>query len=212
MLDKEIPYKELPHKDLPLYHEAEIKEWDDWIKNKSVRIVKGKEVQDIYRDTPSTRFINLRFVYRDKNASIRTPQTWLPVKAKARLCAQGFTEPLAKAGLVKLDSPTVQRVGIMIFLQLVCNFDWFDTWRKGDISSAFLQGTERDHSKGKLYLRPPRDRPLKGVGSGDILEVLKSVYGLPDAPRARWEEVTGYLRKLGFQHSRMDVAFMVHYH
>ena len=75
MLDKEIPYKEILHKDLPLYHLAEIKEWDDWIKNKSVRIVKGKEVQDIYRDTPSTRFINLRFVYRDKNASIRTPQT-----------------------------------------------------------------------------------------------------------------------------------------
>ena len=168
-------------------------------------------MQDIYRDTPSTRFINLRFVYRDKNASIRTPQVWLPVKAKARICAQGFTEPMAKAGLVKLDSPTVQRVGIMVFLQLVANFGWTDTWRKGDVSSAFLQGTERDASKGKLYLRPPRDRPLKGVSSGDILEVFKSVYGLPDAPRAWWEEVTGFLKTLGFQHSRMDVAFLVYY-
>ena len=158
MLDKEIPYKEIPPKDLYLYHEAETKEWDDWIKNKSVRIVKGKEVQDIYRDTPPTRFINLRFVYRDKNASIRTPQVWLPVKAKARICAQGFTEPMAKAGLVKLDSPTVQRVGIMVFLQLVANFGWTDTWRKGDVSSAFLQGTERDQSLGKLYLRSPRTR------------------------------------------------------
>jgi len=212
MLDKEIPYKEIPVKDRPLYEAAEEREWADWLKNKSVRIVKGKEVADVYKHTDPSRFINLRFVYRDKNASIRTPQTYLPVKAKARMCAQGFSEPLAKAGLVKLDSPTVQRVGIMVFLQLVANFDWIQTWRKGDISSAFLQGTERDSSKGKLYLRPPRDRPLAGVDWNDLLEVLKSVYGLPDAPRAWWEEVTGFLRSLGFVHSRMDVAFMVLYH
>ena len=46
MLDKEIPYQELPQKDLPLYHEAEIKELHYWPKNKSVRIIKGKEVQE----------------------------------------------------------------------------------------------------------------------------------------------------------------------
>ncbi len=212
MLDKEIPYKEIPMKDRHLYHKAEEKEWSDWLKNKSVRIVKGKEVHDILRDTPASRIINLRFVYRDKNASIRTPQVWLPVKAKARMCAQGFTEPLARAGLVKLDSPTVQRIGIMVFLQITANFGWFDTWRKGDISSAFLQGTDRDAAKGRLFLRPPKGKVLAGVDEGDILEVLKSVYGLPDAPRAWWEEVTGFLRGIGFEHSRLDVAFMVCYH
>ena len=41
---------------------------------------------------------------------------------------------------------------------------------------------------------------------------MKSVYGLPDAPRAWWEEVTGYLRQEGFVHSRMDPAFMIWYH
>ena len=45
MLDKEIPYKEHPEKHLPLYHEAEDKEWQDWLKNKSVRIVKGAEAK-----------------------------------------------------------------------------------------------------------------------------------------------------------------------
>ena len=44
-----------------------------------------------------------------------------------------------------------------------------------------------------------------------MLEVVKSVYGLPDAPRAWWDEVTGFLRSLGFRHSRMDVAYMVLY-
>jgi len=61
-------------------------------------------------------------------------------------------------------------------------------------------------------LEPPRGRPLAGVDPGDLLEVLKSVYGLPDAPRAWWEEVTGHLRSVGFQHGRMDVAFMIYHH
>ena len=46
---------------------------------------------------------------------------------------------------------------------------------------------------------------------GALLEVIKSVYGLPDAPRAWWEELTKYLRELGFTHTRMDIAFMVRY-
>ena len=65
-------------------------------------------------------------------------------------------------------------------------------------------------TKGRLFLNPPK-RPLDGVPEGSLLEVVKSVYGLPDAPRAWWEEVTKFLRSLGFQHSRMDVAFLVRY-
>ena len=37
------------------------------------------------------------------------------------------------------------------------------------------------------------------------------MYGLPDAPRAWWEEFTTFLKSLGFQHSRLDVAFLVLY-
>ena len=77
----------------------------------------------------------------------------LAVKAKARLCAQAFNEPLARAGLIKVDSPTIQRVGIMIFLQLIANFGWTQHWRKGDIKAAFLQGKERDvEANGRLYI------------------------------------------------------------
>ena len=120
-------------------------------------------------------------------------------------------EPTALAGMAKLDSPTVQRLGVMIFLQLILNLGWTKYWIKCDISSAFLQGQERDvKTKGRLFLNPPK-RPLEGVPEGSLLEVVKSVYGLPDAPRAWWEEVTSFLRTLGFQHSRMDVAYLVRY-
>ena len=58
---------------------------------------------------------------------------------------------------------------------------------KGDISTAFFQGEDRDVEKlGKLYLEPPTKvlGKLKGVEDGALFELIKSVYGLPDAPRA----------------------------
>ena len=97
----------------------------------------------------------------------------------------------------------------MIFAQLIVNFDWFSTWRAGDITTAFLQGRDRDiASRGRLYLELP-SRPLAGVESGSLLEVTKSVYGLPDAPRAWWEELIGYMREIGFRHAQMDPGFMI---
>ena len=55
--------------------------------------------------------------------------------------------------MIKVDSPTVQRVGVMLFVQAVVNLGWTDNWMKGDISTAFLQGEDRDVEKlGKLYL------------------------------------------------------------
>ena len=105
------------------------------------------------------------------------------MKTKAHLCAQAYDEPVAKAGLVKVDSPTVQRMGVMVFLQLTVKFKWTQFWRKGDVKAAFLQGKERDtDTLGKLYLRQPRSRKLPGVPNGCLLEVLRSVDGSPDAP------------------------------
>ena len=55
-----------------------------------------KTSKRIQSEIDPNRIIGFRFVYRDKNASIRTPQHPLSVKAKARLCAQAFNEPLAR--------------------------------------------------------------------------------------------------------------------
>ena len=136
---------------MPLYHEAEKTEWKSFQDSKSVRVITGDVVTKILETIDPRRIIQLRFVYRDKNASIRTPQNKLPIKAKARLCAQASREPLAMEGKLKLDSPTVQRLGITIFLQHLVNFavdnpKWFATTRNGDVSAAFLQGVKRDTS------------------------------------------------------------------
>ena len=156
-----------------------------------MRILSLEETQRVMRTVEPARSIGLRFVYRGKNASVRTPQVPLAVKAKARLCARAFNEPLARAGLIKAESPTIQRVGVMIFLQLTVNNKWIKHWRKGNVKAAFLQGKERDTEQyGHLYLRPPKGKTLAGVKQGCFLEVVRSVYGSPDAPRAWWEDLT----------------------
>ena len=65
-------------------------------------------------------------------------------------------------------------------------------------------------ARGRLFSVPP-SRPLEGVEEGVLLEVVKSVYGLPDAPRAWYEELTSFPKELGFQPLRFDPAFMVYY-
>ena len=100
----------------------------------------------------------------------------------------------------------------MLFLQIVANRGWHKQWIKGDVSSAFLQGEDRDNkTKGESYLRPPKNRKLDGVPPGCLIKVIKFVYGLPDAPRAWWNKFTGFLKNLGFRSNRLDVAFMVKY-
>ena len=73
------------------------------------------ESNHVNKTVERARIIGLRFVYRDKNASIRTPQTQLPVMAKARLCAQAYDEPLAKAGLIKVAAATVASIFRIFF-------------------------------------------------------------------------------------------------
>ena len=190
LMDREVPIEQIPDKDRALYQDAEQKEWASWQKTGCVKVHSPKEAQDIRKVTSHSIIIRLRFVYRDKNSALRTPQMPLPVAAKARLCAQASHELLAKQGLIKLDSPTVHRVGVMIFLQLTVNLGWLDNWFKGDVTTAFLQGQDRDvASRGRLFLEPPSKSlgTFEGLPHGALLEVIKSVYGLPDAPRAWWE-------------------------
>ena len=60
MLDKEVPYDKIPVKDLPEYHKAEEKEWEDWLNNKSVKVITGKEAENIRK---TVDFINESIVY-----------------------------------------------------------------------------------------------------------------------------------------------------
>ena len=90
------------------------------------------------------RILRSRFVYRDKNASIRTPQRYVPVKAKARLTVGGQNCPDCAAGKIRTDAPTVQRTSVLVMLQIAANLGWLKSLRCGDVAAAFLKGEKRD--------------------------------------------------------------------
>ena len=83
---------------------------------------------------------------------------------------------------MQVDSPTVERVSTMIFLHLVASMSWTQNWFIGDISNAFLQGAPLEGKK-PMYMRQPK-QGLSGLVPGQLLRLLKPVYGRPDAPRA----------------------------
>ena len=78
-LDREIPYNQIPEHQRPEYHAAEKKEWDSWVKAGCVKILDPSESALIRQKVHRSRIIRLRFVYRGKNASVRTPQLDVPL-------------------------------------------------------------------------------------------------------------------------------------
>ena len=207
-IDKEIPFKKIRPDQIDAFLQAEAKEWKSWLDYDAVEILDVNTSNQIKQEKPS-RIIKSRYVYRDKNAGlVNEDGSKRELKAKARLCVQGQNCPDCASGEVKVDAPTIQHSSLMLFLHLVVSKGWIDWWRNGDISSAFLQGAE---SKGEpLYMYPP-ERGLPGISQEQILRLKRPVYGRPDAPRAWYEQLAGFIvGEMGFQKSVLDPALFIH--
>lgn len=112
-LDKEIPYRDIPPEHADLYLEAKKKEWDSWLKFKSVDVLSKTESERIMREQRD-RVLGSRFVYRNKHAGLTQGGVPLPVKAKARLCVAGQFSPDVLSGEVQVDAPTIQRTSFFL--------------------------------------------------------------------------------------------------
>ena len=119
LLDREVTWDEIAEKDRPLYERAREAEWDCWLRFGSVRVCTEEESKRILQNVPRRQILGTDFKYKDKNAALRSQENPLDIKAKARLCVQASREPMAASGEVKLDSPTVQRTGVLIFWQIL---------------------------------------------------------------------------------------------
>ncbi|CAE7195067.1 RE1 [Symbiodinium sp. CCMP2592] len=205
MLEKEIPYVTIPEKDRDLYKQAEEKEWKSWQEYESCEILSLEESQRLERERPE-RILPSRYVFRNKNAGLlEASGKELPVKAKARLCLQGHLCPDSRTGQIQVDSPTVERVSTMVFLHMVTSLGWTSNWFIGDISNAFLQGAPLS-GKPDMFMRQPK-QGLSGMKPGQLLKLLKPVYGRPDAPRAWYNELARILEEeMGFSKCKTDPA------
>ena len=124
MMEKEMPFEMIAECDRELYKAAEEKEWKSWLDYQSCEILSVEQSKRVERERPE-RILSSRYVFRNKNVGLKDSSGRdLPVKAKARLCLQGHLCPDSRTGKLEVDSPTIERVSIMIFLHLVTNFGW----------------------------------------------------------------------------------------
>ena len=204
LLDKEVPIDKIPNTEWPAYQEAIKKEWNSWLEYDSCRVLSLEESNEIEK-TKKDRILPSRFVLRNKNAGLIAPDgTPMPLKAKARLCLAGHLCPDSLSGETQVDSPTIERLSTMIFLNLVVCFGWLDSWYVGDISNAFLQGAELVGKE--MFMRQPK-QGLPGMKPGQLLQLRKAVYGRPDAPRAWYNELSRVLQQeFQFEKSVIDPA------
>ncbi|CAK9048607.1 Retrovirus-related Pol polyprotein from transposon RE1 (Retro element 1) (AtRE1) [Includes: Protease RE1 [Durusdinium trenchii] len=80
-----------------------------------------------------------------------------------------------------------------------------------DITGAFLQGDQSLASrKEPLYLRQPREG-LPGLLPGQLLLVVRGIFGLANSPRLFWRRLRDTLLTMGFVQSRLDRAVFTYY-
>ena len=203
-LETEIPYSMIEEQDKPAYHEALVKEWDTWQKYEAVAPLSVEASQAVEAQFPPERILPSRVCYRNKNAAFK----WLPLKAKARLVCRGDKDP----DLLELrrDAPTMTRMSLMVLMQLAASFkDWF--LFTADVTGAFLQGDQGLASRQlPLFIRQPREG-LPGLLAGQLLLVVRGIFGLANSPRLFWRHLRDTLKSLGFVQSTLDKALFFYY-
>ena len=131
--------------------------------------------------------------------------TWKPIdssgtetegsqyKPKARLVILGFEDPHIET--LSRDAPTMGKDSRMLILQYAASSRW--TLRSFDIQTAFLRGSRQD---GRILgMEPPEEmRQHMNLKPWECCELLKSAYGLVNAPLLWYEELKTSLLNLGF--------------
>ena len=109
---------------------------------------------------------------------------------KARLVAKGFTQTYdidyqeTFALVEKLNS-------IQVLLSLVANIDW--PLMQLDVKNAFLNGDLEE----EVYMDAPSGFEEK-LWSNKVCQLLKSLYGLKQSPRAWFERFTRFIKNHSF--------------
>ena len=203
-LEKELPWDMIPEDQRPGYEAALQKEWDTWKKYQAVEPLDLEASAWVEENVPKNRILQTRVCYRNKNAAY----PWMPVKEKARLVCRGDRDPDLLS--LRRDAPTLTRVALMMILQIAASFaDWF--LFNSDITGAFLQGDQSLASRREaLYLRQPREG-LPGLLRGQLMLVVRGIFGLANSPRLFWRHLRDTLLKMGFIQSTLDRALFMFY-
>ena len=120
-------------------------------------------------------------------------------KAKARLVVLGYMDPQLET--IPRDSPTLGRSSKMLIAQVIASMKW--SLMSFDIKAAFLQGRTQDDRVIAIEPVPEMSQAMK-LESNEVCRLVKSAYGLIDAPYLWFKELDRTLQALGFIPSPFD--------
>lgn len=189
-LEKELPWGMIHPDERELYRDAEQKQWEEHVEYGAVRPLSLEESREVEANVPKDRILNSRFAYRDKNYAKRKGDPSIPPKAKARLCIAGQWDPDLGVKDMATDAPTVSRQSIILALQLALARAWLAS--VGDVRAAFLNGIPAPR---RLYFRQPKSG-IASLQPGQLVEVLKGVFGLSTSPKLWWTKLSTDLKKM----------------
>ena len=182
---KEIVWKYLSEADKEKFREAARDQRSKWVENNAIQVLslqQSRQVrQELERKGELEKILKPRFVLTDKNSSLRTPETPMPLKANARIVVPGFRDLANLQGQLRRDSPTGSRLAQhLLFSIAACRPHWH--LRAADVRAAFLKGDP--YVSRVLYISntDPNKGPSIPLVQGGLAKVLKGVFGLADAP------------------------------
>ncbi|CAE7228738.1 RE1, partial [Symbiodinium sp. CCMP2456] len=180
---KELDPKHFDEAEGKAFRESDLKELAAWMENDVVRRLHPQEAAKV----PRARVFRVPArVVRVNKSKPGDPN----LNAKSRIVIPGHVDP--DLGALRTDSPTTTSTAVRLALTLCASRRW-QAWLF-DVSTAFLSGKQVGRD---LYVRPPGDLP--GLRPGELWQLLRSAYGLAEAPRLWYQRAKELLKEIGFE-------------
>ena len=196
----EVKEKELSDEDKQLFVNAKHKEVSSWLSTETVRKITRNKI-------PESQILRSRWVLTWKpldEIQVKHDSEGKTHKPKARLVILGFEDPHLET--LARDSPTMGKDTRMLLLQFAASQKL--PLRSFDIQTAFLRGSRQD---GRILgMEPPEEmRAQMQLKPWECCELLKSAYGLVNAPLLWYEELKSALLARNFIISPLDPCLFV---
>ena len=168
-----------------MFQGAKVKEVNSWLSTETVRKIARSQI-------PQDQILRSRWVLTWK--PIEEDTTGNKHKPKARLVILGYEDPHLES--LARDSPTMGRDTRTLIMQFAASSH--SRIKSFDIQTAFLRGSRQD---GRILgMEPPKEmRAAMDLKPWECCELLKSAYGLVNAPLLWYVELKKCIAKLGHE-------------
>ena len=179
---------------------AKSKEWQKLLGTGAIKVYSGPEAEILRKQIDPGRVLKSRFV------KTRRPHPKLPGKTelKCRWCVKGYLDPDAES--LQRQAPTLSGDGLAMVLQMIASRGWL--LEIADVEGAFLQGKPLRRDAGPIYVDMPKE-DVPGAAPDSLVQLVKCVYGLMDAPRQWYDSFMATMEGLGMQRSKLDPCVLL---